>query len=314
MRKYSEKPLTLATVSLVVFFSMLPLGSTQTQNRGVVIFTFDDGFATDYTTVLPIFLDRGVWGTSYIALQNIIPSGYTIFDFMDTSMLRDLADSGWDVQSGSFSHTDLTLSESIVGCPNGHYVSMASDARIGPGAGLRFIHPTQTMDRSVLWKDGEGNLLLDWKIPVDWCDVEVVLSPAGRQLEFMRVTEWFEMQGFPYPHHFAFPFGAFNSHMVDVALQYHLTYRVTVATAGYNYAALGENKLVGWVADDKLTTQEGIAEIKQRVDKVVREDWLLVLVFHEVPDGSMSGLAEVLDYAIQESDVMSVSEYWEVYG
>lgn len=40
--------------------------STATQGKAMVVVSFDDVWATDYTTVYPLFKARGLKGTSYI--------------------------------------------------------------------------------------------------------------------------------------------------------------------------------------------------------------------------------------------------------
>ena len=300
-------------LSLLLLLALLPIPvSPVSEGKGVVVFTFDDGFATDYTVVLPIFQNYGVWGTSYVAVQALRP--HDALDFMDVSMLRQLVASGWDVESHGFSHSVQTLQTRMIGCPTGDLVTVEDDRRIGAGAGLELRRGSSVIHRSVVWKDGEGTLALDWRLPSWFCGATVTLSEGGKRIDFERVVDWFQVKAFPYPRHFAFPYGVFGTGLVNLALTYHDTYRVTTETAGYNYAALGENKLVGWEADDKLRTLQGMAEIKRRIDKVAEEDWLLVLIFHEVTSVYAPALEEVLRYAIQESTVMSVTEYWPAHG
>lgn len=63
--------------------------STASAGKAMVVVGFDDGYATDYTTVYPMFQARGLKGTSYITTDFVGQSGYLTWD-----MIAQMQDAG----------------------------------------------------------------------------------------------------------------------------------------------------------------------------------------------------------------------------
>lgn len=74
------------------------------KNRSVVSLTFDDGYLSDYRTVLPLFLERKVCGTFFVVTSFVGKQGYMSWDHV-----RALADSGMEI--GSHTHTHPFLAK-----------------------------------------------------------------------------------------------------------------------------------------------------------------------------------------------------------
>jgi len=66
--------------------------------KAVVVFSFDDAWVTDYTTVWPMFMERGLAGTSYIFADAVIYEGSNS-PFLNWDMIAEMAhinqDTGW---------------------------------------------------------------------------------------------------------------------------------------------------------------------------------------------------------------------------
>jgi peptidoglycan/xylan/chitin deacetylase (PgdA/CDA1 family) len=83
----------------------LPVMNEPALKTAAIIFTFDDGYASDYELAYPILKAYGIRGTSYI-----IPG------YQDTGRphtltwdeIREMAQYGWDFGCHTYSHTDLT--------------------------------------------------------------------------------------------------------------------------------------------------------------------------------------------------------------
>jgi len=67
-----------------------------------IVFTFDDGFDTDYYTVLPMFAERALLGTSYINTGKLGEE-----DMLTWDQVKEMIDIGWDIQCHSHTHPNL---------------------------------------------------------------------------------------------------------------------------------------------------------------------------------------------------------------
>lgn len=77
-------------------------GEQVDKNRNMVSLTFDDGYLSDYRTVLPLFLERKVCGTFFIVTSFVGKQGY-----MNWDQIRELATAGMEVGSHTHSHPFL---------------------------------------------------------------------------------------------------------------------------------------------------------------------------------------------------------------
>lgn len=85
--------------------SGVPVMNDPSAQTATIIFTFDDGYASDYELAYPILKAYGIRGTSYI-----IP------EYQDTNRpqtltwdeVREMKQYGWDFGCHTYSHTDLT--------------------------------------------------------------------------------------------------------------------------------------------------------------------------------------------------------------
>lgn len=68
-----------------------------------IVFTFDDGTITDYTTVYPMMKARGLRGTSYIITSKVGNSGA-----MSWQQIIEMYEDGWDIQCHTHTHPRLT--------------------------------------------------------------------------------------------------------------------------------------------------------------------------------------------------------------
>jgi peptidoglycan/xylan/chitin deacetylase (PgdA/CDA1 family) len=57
--------------------------STATEGKAMVVVSFDDAYETDYTTVFPMFQERGLKGTSYIVTSWIGEPDYLTWEMID---------------------------------------------------------------------------------------------------------------------------------------------------------------------------------------------------------------------------------------
>jgi len=71
--------------------------------QGLVSFVFDDGYATDYTVMGPVFASKGVPGVSAIVTDWVGTEG-----FMTSAQLVSLEDAGWEMGSHSKTHANLS--------------------------------------------------------------------------------------------------------------------------------------------------------------------------------------------------------------
>lgn len=74
----------------------------------VVVFSFDDGTLDHYENAYPIFKKYNITGTSYI-IAGMVGETFEGEPLMNWSQLREMYDYGWDIQSHSMTHKNLTL-------------------------------------------------------------------------------------------------------------------------------------------------------------------------------------------------------------
>lgn len=67
-----------------------------------VVISFDDGYRGDYTDALPILRERGWPGTLNLELGSLQDGELT------DQMIREMLDAGWELDSHTISHLDLT--------------------------------------------------------------------------------------------------------------------------------------------------------------------------------------------------------------
>ena len=77
---------------------------------GIVSFTFDDEFETQYTIAYPAMQNLDMKGTLYIEINNIGQSGY-----MTMSEITYLRCEGWDIEAHTVTHTPLPLLRFVPG-------------------------------------------------------------------------------------------------------------------------------------------------------------------------------------------------------
>jgi len=70
---------------------------------GALIFTFDDGFGTDYEVVYPILEEEGLQAVTYITPIFI----EDVEGYMDWEQVKSLDKAGWDVECHSYTHANL---------------------------------------------------------------------------------------------------------------------------------------------------------------------------------------------------------------
>jgi|GEM_PF-4824665 len=78
--------------------------SSNTVQKPMFTFTFDDGYNTDYKYAYPILLKAGYKGVSYVVTGTIGDSGK-----LSLEALNLLQDSGWDISSHTLNHTYYKL-------------------------------------------------------------------------------------------------------------------------------------------------------------------------------------------------------------
>lgn len=70
-------------------------------DKGYVLFTFDDGYVSDYTTAYPMLLDAGFPATYYLTSGNIGQPGF--MNWQHINLLHE-----WEQGSHTITHPDLT--------------------------------------------------------------------------------------------------------------------------------------------------------------------------------------------------------------
>lgn len=87
-------------------YSLIPTTNANAFARGMISFSFDDGWATSYTNAKPILDAAGFKSTQYI-ISNAI--GDTVDGYMTQSQITDMYNQGHDIAAHTRSHPDLTL-------------------------------------------------------------------------------------------------------------------------------------------------------------------------------------------------------------
>jgi peptidoglycan/xylan/chitin deacetylase (PgdA/CDA1 family) len=99
----STAALLLGIAAVVVIISGPPVPSAQAATNTVVSLTFDDGQASQYST-LPMLSSRGMRGTYYINSALVGSSSY----YMPWSQIHDLYNAGNEIGGHTLHHADLT--------------------------------------------------------------------------------------------------------------------------------------------------------------------------------------------------------------
>lgn len=75
--------------------------------KPLLVLTFDDGFETDYTIAYPLLKERGIVGTSFINGAHV-GNEQGKQRRMSWDQIKELNQSGWDIQGHTFSHPKLS--------------------------------------------------------------------------------------------------------------------------------------------------------------------------------------------------------------
>lgn len=94
---------------MVLSLSVLLLGKAHAQN-GIVTLTFDDSIVSQFEYAYPILKEAGLVGTLFVITSEAERARESDEEFhMTWGQLQEMFDEGWDIQSHTHSHTDLTL-------------------------------------------------------------------------------------------------------------------------------------------------------------------------------------------------------------
>lgn len=111
--------------------------------RRPIILSFDDGYSADYTHVRPVLRRMGWPGVLNLELDNVGPGGLTAHE------IRALIASGWEVDSHTISHPDLTS----VDAQRLRYELVASRRELRRRFGVRadfFCYPSGRFNSAVI--------------------------------------------------------------------------------------------------------------------------------------------------------------------
>lgn len=86
---------------------ILLLTAVQAKAQGLVSFTFDDGWKSQFNVAFPIMANYGFAGTAYVYTDQI-ESRWHWKGFMEKEHLSILAKSGWEIGSHTKSHSSLS--------------------------------------------------------------------------------------------------------------------------------------------------------------------------------------------------------------
>lgn len=104
LRLLFRVPILVAVAVLAFALHLLePAQPPPNISRGMVTFTFDDGYESTYTVAYPILDKYGLTGTVYV-----IPSLVGTEGHLTLEQLHELADAGWEIGSHTMTHPDLT--------------------------------------------------------------------------------------------------------------------------------------------------------------------------------------------------------------
>lgn len=78
--------------------------------EGMVTFSFDDAWTSQYTNALPIIQDAGIKGTYYILTQPVT-NGWS--QYMTPAQVKDISTKGQEIGGHTVTHTDLTTLSNI---------------------------------------------------------------------------------------------------------------------------------------------------------------------------------------------------------
>lgn len=82
-----------------------PPPPADTFKEGMVTFSFDDAWTSQYTNALPVLQNAGIKGTYYI-LTGAVRDGWA--GYMNAAQVRDIANKGHEIGGHTVTHTDLT--------------------------------------------------------------------------------------------------------------------------------------------------------------------------------------------------------------
>ncbi|MCX6797737.1 MAG: polysaccharide deacetylase family protein, partial [Candidatus Falkowbacteria bacterium] len=81
-------------------------------NKGMIAFTFDDGYISHYTNARPILGQYGFSGTAYVITDLLRDLGGPSY-YLSLSELHEMEDDGWEIGCHGYSHLNIsTLTES----------------------------------------------------------------------------------------------------------------------------------------------------------------------------------------------------------
>lgn len=72
--------------------------------KGVIVFTFDDGYLTTYENAFPILERYGLKATAFISTGLVHPNKWNEKETMKWSQIKFLYDNGWDIESHLVTH------------------------------------------------------------------------------------------------------------------------------------------------------------------------------------------------------------------
>jgi len=91
---------------LVAIFFANP--ANDNEPKTYLTFTFDDGYKSVYTEVLPIFMEYNISGTVYV-ITNFVGKEFEGRELMNWSEINELQKHGFEIGSHTANHKDLTL-------------------------------------------------------------------------------------------------------------------------------------------------------------------------------------------------------------
>lgn len=96
------------TIPISLFLDALIQGSDLPEKP--IVITFDDGHLSVYENAYPIMAELGFSGVFYIVANRI----NDVPDFVNVIQLQEMIDSGWEIGSHGYSHTDVTQNHDLV--------------------------------------------------------------------------------------------------------------------------------------------------------------------------------------------------------